>query len=387
MTAAISRRRAEIFSVSPDEPIIHRPLAPEVQLLLDDGQESLLISAGPSQALLKRKTGIDLPLSDFDVIDHIWKVSHDIPAPRPLGAMSVGKRTYIFMSFIEDATLDTQWDSLSNEEKCSIQDQLDTIMKKLRSLPVPSRYLGIGNPPCCVDTRMWTRTSPEYIENEGQFNAFLLGNPDPLKTEPYVEFVRSMLREDHRIVLTHGDLHPRNIMASNIGQHGMDKYFQLLTPALTGLRDKESGSAHDNVFNASLSPRIRRFEGKLITARLCWPPNRPCKRVIDLKTPDDEYNYLEDHIVNNGFDSNNVGPIIQLGEGQYNIRVASSAETKFEFVYSHTRAVHFGTNDRLAHLHGKRQAAMIAVEKYEAASRNGAFPGTEEWFKIFGHCS
>ncbi|PGG97408.1 hypothetical protein AJ79_09220 [Helicocarpus griseus UAMH5409] len=97
--------------------------------------------------------------------------------------------------------------------------------------------------------------------------------------------------------------------------------------------------------------------------------------------PDDEYNYLEDHIADNEFDSNNVGPIIQLGEGQYDIGVASSAEAKFEFVYSHTRAVHFGTNDRLAHLHGKKRAAMIAVEKYETASRNGVFPETEEWFK------
>ncbi|OJD26709.1 hypothetical protein ACJ73_01917 [Blastomyces percursus] len=255
MAAAISRRRAEIFSVSPDEPIIHRPLAPEVKLLLGGGQESLLISAGLSQALLKGKvlwerfllaviqlseqvvvkTGIDLPLSDFDVIDHIWKVSHDIPAPRPLGAMSIGKRTYIFMSFVEGATLDTQWDILSNEEKRSIRDQLDAIMEKLRSLPLPSRYLGIGSPPRCVDTRMWTRTSPEYIENEGQFNAFLLGNPDPLKTEPYVEFVRSMLREDHRIVLTHGDLHPRNIMVRRAQHGGL---------IIAGIIDWEMGGAY-----------------------------------------------------------------------------------------------------------------------------------------------
>ncbi|OJD17828.1 hypothetical protein AJ78_02127 [Emergomyces pasteurianus Ep9510] len=55
MTAAISRRRAEIFLASPDEPIIHQSLAPEVQLLLGGGQGSLLISAGLSQALLKGK--------------------------------------------------------------------------------------------------------------------------------------------------------------------------------------------------------------------------------------------------------------------------------------------------------------------------------------------
>ncbi|KKZ66518.1 hypothetical protein EMCG_07762 [[Emmonsia] crescens] len=235
MKAAVSRRRAEIISVSPDKPVIHRPLAPQVQQLLGGGQDSLSISSGLLQALPKGKVLWEhfLPASNYRyrismLLTTYGKVSRDIPAPQPLGAMSIGKRTYIFMTFVEGTTLDTQWDSLSNEEKCSVRDQLDIIMEKLRSLPVPSQYMGIGNPPRCVDTRMWTRTSPEYIENEGQFNTFLTLNPDPLKMEPYVNFVRLMLREDHRIVFTHGDLHPRNIMVTR-GQNG--------NPIITGVID------------------------------------------------------------------------------------------------------------------------------------------------------
>ncbi|OJD15257.1 hypothetical protein AJ78_04479 [Emergomyces pasteurianus Ep9510] len=90
MTAAISRQRAEIFSVSPDEPIIHRPLAPEGKVFW----ERFLLAVIQLSEQVVVKASIDLPLSHFNVIDHIWKVSHDIPAPRPLEAMSIGKRTH-----------------------------------------------------------------------------------------------------------------------------------------------------------------------------------------------------------------------------------------------------------------------------------------------------
>jgi predicted unusual protein kinase regulating ubiquinone biosynthesis (AarF/ABC1/UbiB family) len=38
--------------------------------------------------------------------------------------------------------------------------------------------------------------------------------------EPYVRFVRSMLRENHRVVLTHSDLHPGNILAISDKERG-----------------------------------------------------------------------------------------------------------------------------------------------------------------------
>lgn len=93
-----------------------------------------------------------------------------------------------------------------------MQDQLNAMSEKLRSLPLPSQYLGGGIPRQSVDCRMWKRKGPECLEGETQFNEFLLSGNSRAGMEPFVEFVRPMLREKHRIVLTHGGLHPRNIL-------------------------------------------------------------------------------------------------------------------------------------------------------------------------------
>ncbi|OJD21944.1 hypothetical protein ACJ73_06711 [Blastomyces percursus] len=102
------------------------------------------------------------------------------------------------MTLAQGDSLNKVWPALSDDEKTSIQDQLDVILKKLRGLLSPSQYLGGGDPPQCIDYRM--------------FNAFFLSGSRREGREPYVDFVRSMLREDNSIVMTHGDLHPRNIM-------------------------------------------------------------------------------------------------------------------------------------------------------------------------------
>ncbi|EFR03070.1 hypothetical protein MGYG_06068 [Nannizzia gypsea CBS 118893] len=184
------RFHEELLSVPQAQPNIRFPLAPEVTSLLqkyaeqgceltDDGTCSALSKALKngtviwshfSRAVVQLderivvKIGSSITLTDANMTAHIRSHSSDIPVPEPLG------------------------------------------------------YLGGGSPPLCIDSRMWKRESPEYIEGEGEFNEFLLsGNRRP-GMEPYVEFVRPMLYNNHRIVLTHGDLHPRNIMAIKDGE-------------------------------------------------------------------------------------------------------------------------------------------------------------------------
>ena len=161
----------------------------------------------------------------------------DIPVSHPLGVLSIGSMTYAFMTLIEGHSLDGLWQNLSNTEKCSVRDQLNVLSEKLRSLPLPSQYLGGGNPPQCIDCRMWKRKSPERLENEFQFNEFLLSGNRRSGMEPYVDFVRFMLKENHRIVLTHGDLHPRNILV--VRDDGAEEGIRV-----TGLIDWEVGGAY-----------------------------------------------------------------------------------------------------------------------------------------------
>ncbi|EAS37320.3 uncharacterized protein CIMG_02674 [Coccidioides immitis RS] len=233
----------DLLSVPQAQLEILRPLAPEVTALLrrfseeegdpsDHGINSALSKALKggeviwshfARAVVQLdhrvvvKLGPNISLTDADMTTHIQRNSTDIPVPRPLGVLSLGGITYAFMRRIDGCSLDKLWPDLTDVEKCSVRDQLDFILEKLRLLPAPNQYLGGGSPPQCVDCRMWKRTSPLWMESETQFNEFLLSGNCRSGMEPYVNFIRPMLRENHRFVLTHGDLHPRNILAVKDG--------------------------------------------------------------------------------------------------------------------------------------------------------------------------
>lgn len=50
-----------------------------------------------------------------------------------------------------------------------------------------------------------------YLKSEVEFNEFLCTQTGRSNT-PWIRMIHSFMRDDHAIVLTHGDLHPRNIM-------------------------------------------------------------------------------------------------------------------------------------------------------------------------------
>ncbi|KAL6302397.1 kinase-like domain-containing protein [Sparassis latifolia] len=103
------------------------------------------------------------------LLDFISSHAPGIPIPKPLGFMKIGKISYMFMTVIPGAPLEERWSFLSQDQKISISNQLNEMLVELRRIEFPP-----GTP---------------------------LGS-----------WFRSLLRDDHRIVLTHGDFHPRNIM-------------------------------------------------------------------------------------------------------------------------------------------------------------------------------
>ena len=148
-----------------------------------------------------------------------------VPTPRLLGALRSNRRVFIFMTKAAGVTLESLWPQLSSTQKASIQSQLSAIFSVLRAEPSnPDAHTGpqMGGfeSGICKDTRRFQRVSDRPICSEGEFNDFLCSDPRRTAT-PWIKMLRSFLKEDHRLVRTHGDLHPRNIMVEWVeGEEG-----------------------------------------------------------------------------------------------------------------------------------------------------------------------
>ncbi|POR31015.1 Uncharacterized protein TPAR_08761 [Tolypocladium paradoxum] len=158
----------------------------------------------------------------------------EVPTPLYLGSLTCNHRTYIFMSRAEGVALDTLWPELSIRHKQSIQEQLNTIFRALRAKSLElhqsgegARKIGSFSSATCKDTRRSQRVSPSPIHSEAEFNDFLCHEPRRTVT-PWIRMIRSALGEHHRLVMTHGDLHPRNIMVKwEGGSEEEDKHLRV----------------------------------------------------------------------------------------------------------------------------------------------------------------
>ncbi|KAF8584452.1 kinase-like protein [Ramaria rubella] len=138
----------------------------------------------------------------------------NVAAPRALGLITVGSTSFMFMTMIPGTTLETRWPSLSPEAKTLIRRVLDENLIALRELELP-RGAPFGSPigrRVCKDVRRDERVSASPIYNESHFNDFLLDSPTSRAAPSYKNWLHSMLHANHRIVFSHADLHPRNVM-------------------------------------------------------------------------------------------------------------------------------------------------------------------------------
>ncbi|KAI0755089.1 hypothetical protein C8Q80DRAFT_1142892 [Daedaleopsis nitida] len=135
-------------------------------------------------------------------------------APRARGCIKIGCTTFMFMTLVPGATLEARWHTLSAEAKQHIQRTLEQHYFVLCQLDLPPGE-PFGPPVgrrACKDVRRDERLSSSSISTEAEFNDFLLSSPSPRAAPGYKTWIRSMIREDHRTVFTHADLHPRNVM-------------------------------------------------------------------------------------------------------------------------------------------------------------------------------
>lgn len=150
---------------------------------------------------------------EFTMLDYISKHTN-IPVPQPLGCVRIGETSYIFITFIPCEVLERRWPTLTAVQKASIRRQLNVMLAEMRSLPRPTDTpLGtLSVPHVCKDYHMTISVSPPDIQTVSQLHDFLVSRPFSNVSPSYLRWLRSQLRDCYQVVLSHCDLHPRNIL-------------------------------------------------------------------------------------------------------------------------------------------------------------------------------
>lgn len=146
-----------------------------------------------------------------------------IPAPTPHGLVKVNDISLVFMSYMRSISLGEVWSSLDSTQKSSISNQLNTIFLEIRSFPYSkgTPFGGVGEEGC-KDIRRHLRHSSTPITTLSDFENFLCTSTRSgghVFLELLHQLSPSTMDSAQRIVFTHGDLRPDNIIVDATDNH------------------------------------------------------------------------------------------------------------------------------------------------------------------------
>ncbi|KAG6199657.1 hypothetical protein E4U35_006546 [Claviceps purpurea] len=136
----------------------------------------------------------------------------DFPVPRPHGLVRLGIYCFLFTSHIPGMNLEDAWPELDCFQKQDISCQIDVLLAELRSFPVPEHAcLGDVAGGACRDLRRSQRVSTKPIKSVVEFEDFIFKG-STTATPIYIGLLRGLMPLSNKIVFTHGDIRPANIM-------------------------------------------------------------------------------------------------------------------------------------------------------------------------------
>lgn len=113
------------------------------------------------------------------------------------------------------STLESVWPDFSVSTKVSLRNQLNSLFHHIRLLRFKSQreraLIGGFVSGISKDIQKIERIASNTMRSEKEFNEFLCSKPGRTTTT-LIKSMCSSMSHNHRIVATHGDLHPRNIM-------------------------------------------------------------------------------------------------------------------------------------------------------------------------------
>lgn len=120
----------------------------------------------------------------------------------------------IRIDFIEGQTLKSVWPKLDANEKRDIYLQQREILDTMRKAQWHGTTIGSCNSGPVMDHRLYGFKNGDPCQNEDDLNKFILDIHD-MTPKHMRDTLMKHQRTDHRIVLSHGDLHPDNIMVKD----------------------------------------------------------------------------------------------------------------------------------------------------------------------------
>lgn len=161
---------------------------------------------------IAKKSGKRICLQEADALRIAEEAGLPVPHVHHVETTADGKN-HISMDYIEGQVLSEVWPTYSEVQKRAIIQQLREIFTTMRSVPAPDRYIGACGGNEIRDTRLYfTYNAPACQDKQG-FNEYLMGALMPQVSGPIRRaFEKRWRRTDHRVVFTHGDVAPRNII-------------------------------------------------------------------------------------------------------------------------------------------------------------------------------
>lgn len=156
------------------------------------------------------KYGEPVSIQEAQVLSFIQHSGLGIPVPKVYSSGMYGNIGVIEMELIEGDTLQKVWGGLSQDEKLSYAGQLRQIVSQLRSLE--GSCIGSLEHGPAVDARRDSNRGGPFI-SEAAINEFLLSNTISTTPTIYQKMLKDLLSSvPHKMLFTHGDLSPTNII-------------------------------------------------------------------------------------------------------------------------------------------------------------------------------
>lgn len=205
--------------------------------------------------------GVDT--TEYSALRYLESNLPSFPAPRPHGLIRIGDRAVLFMSYIPSKDLGAVWPKLSQENKVSIQTQLQDLFTTLRTLRQDDGHpLGGVGGEGIKDDRMSLRRSDRPILSAAEFEDFQFSNAQ-FGSSSYIQLLRGFLPAPATTsVFTHSDVRKPNIMVRE-AQKGWW--------IVTGIVDWEDSGFYPDYFECTKLTRVM----NIVDEEDDWPSYLP----------------------------------------------------------------------------------------------------------------